>query len=134
MFNIKYFDHAATTPVDSVVLNEMLPYFSDNFGNPSSVYSLGKKSKEDISIARMKIATSINAKFNEIYFTNGGSESDNLAIKGIAFANKNRGNHIITSKIEHPAVLNTCAFLEKNGFNITYLDVATAKLYSSTQI
>ena len=123
MFNIKYFDHAATTPVDPVVLNEMLPYFSENFGNPSSVYSLGKKSKEDISIARMKIATSINSKINEIYFTNGGSESDNLAIKGIAFANKNRGNHIITSKIEHPAVLNTCAFLEKFGFNITYLDV-----------
>ena len=123
MINIKYFDHAATTPVDPVVLNEMLPYFCENFGNPSSVYKIGKMNKEDISIARMKVATSINAKTNEIYFTSGGSESDNLAIKGIAFANKNRGNHIITSKIEHPAVLNTCNFLEKFGFNVTYLDV-----------
>ena len=123
MNNIKYFDHAATTPVDERVLEEMLPYFSQNFGNPSSLYSIGKQNKEAISISRMKIATSINAKVNEIYFTNGGSESDNLAIKGIAFANKKRGNHIITSKIEHPAVLNTCKYLEKFGFEITYLDV-----------
>ena len=123
MNNIKYFDHAATTPVDERVLEEMLPYFSQNFGNPSSIYSIGKQNKEAISISRMKIATSINAKVNEIYFTNGGSESDNLAIKGIAFANKKRGNHIITSKIEHPAVLNTCKYLEKFGFEITYLDV-----------
>ena len=123
MNNIKYFDHAATTPVDKRVFHEMLPYFSQNFGNPSSIYSIGRENKEAISISRMKIATSINAKVNEIYFTNGGSESDNLAIKGIAFANKNRGNHIITSKIEHPAVLNTCKFLEKFGFEITYLDV-----------
>lgn len=123
MINVKYFDHAATTPVDPEVLNEMLPYFCENFGNPSSMYRIGKMNKEDISIARMKVASSINAKINEIYFTSGGSESDNLAIKGIAFANKNRGNHIITSKIEHPAVLNTCNFLEKFGFNITYLDV-----------
>ena len=123
MNNIKYFDHAATTPVDKRVLEEMLPYFSQNFGNPSSLYSIGKQNKEAISISRMKIASSINAKVNEIYFTNGGSESDNLAIKGIAFANKKRGNHIITSKIEHPAVLNTCKYLEKFGFEITYLDV-----------
>ena len=123
MNNIKYFDHAATTHVDERVLEEMLPYFSENFGNPSSLYSIGKQNKEAISISRMKIATSINAKVNEIYFTNGGSESDNLAIKGIAFANKKRGNHIITSKIEHPAVLNTCKYLEKFGFEVTYLDV-----------
>ncbi|MGN1298982.1 MAG: cysteine desulfurase NifS [Candidatus Scatovivens sp.] len=123
MMNVKYFDHAATTPVDSRVLNEMLPFFNENFGNPSSIYSIGKKSKEAISISRMKIASSINSKVNEIYFTNGGSESDNLAIKGIAFANKNKGNHIITSKIEHPAVLNTCKFLERFGFEVTYINV-----------
>lgn len=123
MDNIKYFDHAATTPVDKEVLKEMLPYFNENYGNPSSVYNIAKKSKEAIGIARMKVASKINAKINEIYFTNGGSESDNLAIKGIAFANRNKGNHIITSKIEHPAVLNTCKFLEKFGFEITYLDV-----------
>lgn len=123
MNNIKYFDHAATTPVDKRVLDEMLPYFSEKFGNPSSIYGIGKENKEAISISRMKIASSINAKVNEIYFTNGGSESDNLVIKGIAFANRNKGNHIITSKIEHPAVLNTCKYLEKFGFEITYLDV-----------
>ena len=123
MNNIKYFDHAATTPVDKLVLNEMLPYFSENFGNPSSLYSIGRKNKEIIGISRMKIASSINAKINEIYFTNGGSESDNLAIKGIAIANRKLGNHIITSKIEHPAVLNTCKSLEKMGFEITYIDV-----------
>ena len=122
MKNIKYFDHAATTPVDKLVLNEMLPYFSENFGNPSSLYSIGRKNKEIIGISRMKIASSINAKINEIYFTNGGSESDNLAIKGIAIANRKLGNHIITSKIEHPAVLNTCKSLEKMGFEITYID------------
>ena len=123
MNNIKYFDHAATTPVDKRVLEEMLPYFSQSFGNPSSLYNIGRENKEAISISRMKVASSINAKVNEIYFTNGGSESDNLAIKGIAFANKKRGNHIITSKIEHPAILNTCKYLEKFGFEITYLDV-----------
>ena len=123
MNNIKYFDHAATTPVDKRVLEEMLPYFSQNFGNPSSLYSIGKKNKEAISISRMKIATTINSKVNEIYFTNGGSESDNLAIKGIAMANSRFGNHIITSKIEHPAVLNSCKSLEKMGYRVTYLPV-----------
>ena len=110
---IKYFDHSATTQVDKRVLDEMLPYFSEKFGNPSSIYSLGKESKEAINIARMKIAEILNCKVNEIYFTSCGTESDNLAIKGIAFANKYKGNHIITTKIEHPAVLNTCRFLEK---------------------
>ena len=118
---IRYFDHSATTAVDSKVLEAMLPYFSENYGNPSSVYSIGKSNKEIISISRMKIASILNCRVNEIYFTSCGSESDNLIIKGIAFANKNRGNHIITSQIEHPAVLETCKFLEKFGFRVTYL-------------
>lgn len=118
---IRYFDHAATTSVDEEVLRTMLPYFSDNYGNPSSLYSIGKENKEVISLARMKIATILNCKVNEIYFTSGGTESDNMIIKGIAFANRRYGNHIITTKIEHPAVLNTCKFLEQFGFRVTYL-------------
>ena len=118
---IRYFDHAATTSVDEEVLNTMIPYFSENYGNPSSLYSIGKENKEAISLARMKIATILNCKVNEIYFTSGGTESDNMILKGIAFANQRFGNHIITSKIEHPAILNTCRFLEKFGFRITYL-------------
>lgn len=118
---IRYFDHAATTSVDDDVLKAMLPYFSENFGNPSSIYSIGKKNKEAISIARMKIATILNCKVNEIYFTSGGTESDNMILKGIAFANQRYGNHIITTKIEHPAILNTCEFLERFGFRVTYL-------------
>lgn len=118
---IRYFDHAATTAVDEKVLNAMLPYFSENYGNPSSIYSIGKQNKEAINIARMKVATALNCKVNEVFFTSCGSESDNLIIKGIAFANNNRGNHIITSKIEHPAVLNTCKKLEKFGFKISYV-------------
>ena len=118
---IRYFDHSATTPVDETVLQEMLPYFSKEFGNPSSLYSIGKSNKEIINIYRMKIANILNCKVNEVYFTSGGSESDNLILKGIAFANRNKGNHIITSKIEHPAILNTCKFLENFGFKVTYL-------------
>ena len=118
---IKYFDNAATTKLDSEVLNEMLPYLTENYANPSSIYSVGKAAKEAITIARMKIAEAIGANVNEIYFTSCGSESDNLAIKGIAFANSRYGNHIITSGIEHPAVLNTCKFLEDMGFRVTYL-------------
>ena len=118
---IRYFDHAATTSGDDEVLNSMIPYFSENYGNPSSLYSIGKENKEVINLARMKIATILNCKVNEIYFTSGGTESDNMIIKGIAFANKRYGNHIITSKIEHHAVLNTCEFLERFGFRVTYL-------------
>lgn len=118
---IRYFDHSATTAVDKMVLDEMIPYFSENYGNPSSVYSIGKSNKEIISISRMKIATILNCRVNEIYFTSCGSESDNMIIKGIAFANRDYGNHIITTKIEHPAVLETCKFLEKFGFRVTYL-------------
>ncbi len=118
-----YFDHAATTRLDVRVLNEMMPYLTDEYGNASSIYELGKSAKYAINIARMRVASSINCNSNEIIFTSGGTESDNLAIKGIAMANRFRGNHIITSKIEHPAVLNSCKFLEQLGFRVTYLNV-----------
>ena len=118
-----YFDNAATTKLDDEVLKEMLPYLKDNYGNPSSIYKLGREARKAIEDSREKIAKVLNCKANEIYFTAGGSESDNTAIKGIAKANKKRGNHIITSKIEHPAVLETCKQLEKVGFEITYISV-----------
>ncbi len=130
MERIMYFDYAATTPVDDRVLRKMIPYFGIEFGNASSVYDLGKNSRDAINIARSKVAESINASPEEIYFTSCGSESDNLAIKGIARANKSRGKHIITSKIEHPAVLETCSSLEREGFEITYLDVDKEGLIS----
>ena len=118
---IRYFDHAATTPVDNEVLKEMMPFFSQNFGNPSSIYSIGKSNKHEVQIARNRVATALNVKPQEIYFTSCGSESDNLAIKGIAYGNRKKGNHIITTRIEHPAILKTCEFLEKQGYHITYL-------------
>lgn len=118
-----YFDHAATTAVAPEVKEAMEPYFCENYGNASSLYELGYKSKEAINIARVNVAKVINAKPNEIYFTSCGSESDNLAIKGVARAHRQNGNHIITSRIEHPAVLNTCRQLEKEGFRVTYLNV-----------
>lgn len=123
MNKIKYFDHSATTYVKEEVLKEMLPYFSVEYGNPSSMYSIGRRAKKAKEEARKEVARVINCKPEEIYFTSCGSESDNLAIKGIAYANKYKGNHIITSKIEHPAVLNTCKTLEKEGFRVTYLNV-----------
>ena len=118
-----YFDHAATTAVAPEVKEAMEPYFCENYGNASSLYELGYKSKEAINIARVNVAKAINTKPNEIYFTSCGSESDNLAIKGVARAHRQNGNHIITSRIEHPAVLNTCKQLEKEGFRVTYLNV-----------
>lgn len=124
-----YFDHAATTPVKEAVLNEMLPYFSINYGNPSSIYSIGRKSKNAIDVSREKVAKAIGCDTKEIYFTSCGSESDNLAIKGVARANKEKGNHIITSKIEHPAVLNTCKSLEREGVEVTYLEVNENRIY-----
>lgn len=120
---IRYFDHAATTPVRDEVIKEMLPYFGIEYGNASVMYSLGRNAKRAIKKAREQVAYALNADINEIYFTSCGSESDNLAIKGFAYANKNKGNHIITSKIEHHAVLDSCKSLEKEGFNVTYLDV-----------
>lgn len=118
-----YMDYAATTYTKPEVLKEMIPYFTEKFGNPSSLYSFSDETKSAISTARERVAKAINADKNEIYFTAGGSEADNWAIKGIAFANSHRGRHIITTKIEHHAVLRTCEFLERNGFKITYLPV-----------
>ncbi|WP_422487226.1 cysteine desulfurase NifS [Gudongella sp. DL1XJH-153] len=118
-----YMDHSATTPVKKEVLDEMLPYFSEYYGNPSSIYALSSKSKLAIDKAREQVAKGLGAKKNEIYFTGGGSEADNWAIKGIAYRHREKGNHIITTKIEHHAVLHTCEYLEKQGFTVTYLDV-----------
>ena len=118
-----YLDNSATTPLNEEVLKEMEPYFCEYFGNPSTLYSLGQKSKEALEEARKRVADAINAKPEEIIFTSGGSESDNLAIKGIAFKNQEKGKHIITSEIEHPAVKETLVFLESIGFEVTYLPV-----------
>ena len=120
---IRYFDHAATTPVREEVIKEMIPYFGIEYGNASVMYSLGRNAKKALNAARRKVADAINCNPNEIYFTSCGSESDNLAIKGFAYANKNKGNHIITSKIEHHAVLDTCKTLERQGYQVTYLNV-----------
>lgn len=121
--NIRYFDHAATTRVKEEVLREMIPYFNMQYGNASSIYSIARQSKRAIEDARQKVANAINSKVKEIYFTSCGTESDNLALKGVAYANMQKGKHIITSKIEHPAILESCKTLEKQGFIITYLNV-----------
>ncbi|MEM2908551.1 MAG: cysteine desulfurase family protein [Candidatus Bilamarchaeaceae archaeon] len=118
-----YLDNAATTMVDPRVLEEMLPYLSDRYGNPSSVHQLGRVAREAVETARERIAKSIKARADEIVFTSGGTEANNLALKGIAFANKERGNHIITTAVEHKCVLNSCKWLETQGFRITYLSV-----------
>lgn len=118
-----YLDNAATTKTAPEVVEAMLPYFSEFYGNASTVYEFGGKSKEAVSRAREIIANAIGSKENEIYFTAGGSESDNWAIKAAAEAYRDKGKHIITSKIEHHAVLHTCQWLEQNGFEVTYLDV-----------
>jgi cysteine desulfurase len=120
---IIYMDHSATTCTKREVLEAMIPYFSEHFGNPSSIYSIAGDSKKAIDAAREQVAKALGADPSEIYFTSGGSESDNWAIKGVAFANRKRGNHLITSAIEHHAVLHTCQYLEKEGFTVTYLPV-----------
>lgn len=119
-----YMDHSATSPVDPEVFEAMKPYFVDSFGNASTLYSLGREGKQAMEAARIEVASLINAEPKEIIFTSGGTESDNLAIKGTAYKLKNKGNHIITTNIEHPAVDETCKYLEKNGFKVTYLPVA----------
>ena len=118
-----YFDNAATTPIKTEVLNEMIPYLTKEYGNASSLYTIGRNAKRAIENARKQVAELINCKPNEIFFTGSGSESDNTAIKCYAYANKEKGNHIITSKIEHPAVIETCKNLEKHGYEVSYIDV-----------
>lgn len=119
-----YLDNAATTKVKDSVLSAMMPYFSDVFGNASSTYTtVGQAARKALTDARAAVAKAINADEKEIFFTSGGSESDNWAIKGVALKNKNKGNHIITTTVEHHAVLHTCEFMEKQGFRVTYLPV-----------
>lgn len=120
---IIYFDNAATTKVKDEVFKEMVPYLTQEYGNPSSIYNIGRKAKKAIEEAREKVAKLIGADKNDIYFTSCGSESDNTALKGIAYNNKNKGNHIITSKIEHHAILESCKQLENQGFEVTYINV-----------
>jgi len=118
-----YVDHSATTPVKPEVLEAMIPYFTENFGNASTVYAEGRETKKAINLAREQVAKAIGADVKEIFFTGSGTEADNWAIRGVAKANKAKGNHIITSAVEHHAVLHTCQELEKEGFEVTYLPV-----------
>ncbi len=118
-----YLDYSATTPVKKEVLDEMLPYFTEKYGNPSSIYTIGRESKQAIDHARDRVAKAIGAASREVFFTGGGSEADNWAVKGAAYGNRHKGKHIITTKIEHHAVLDVCKYLEKDGFEVTYLDV-----------
>lgn len=118
-----YFDYNATTPIDGDVYKEMIPYLTDYYGNPSSSYYIGRQTKDKIERTRYEISQYFNMKPEGVYFTSSGSEADNMILKGISVANKDKGKHIITTKIEHSAILNTCEFLEKQGYDITYLDV-----------
>ncbi|MDD2573680.1 MAG: cysteine desulfurase NifS [Bacillota bacterium] len=129
-----YVDNSATTPVHPQVLEEMLPFFNENFGNPSSVHSFGRQAKKAMDKARERVAVALGAKTEEIFFTGSGTEADNWAVKGVALANKDKGNHIITTKIEHHALLHTCEYLEKHGFEVTYLDVDEYGLISLKQL
>ena len=129
-----YFDHAATTPVSSEVLEKMLPYLKGNYGNPSSIYFLGRESKKAIEEAREKVAKSINCSPREIFFTGSGTEADNWAIKGVAYSNRDKGNHIITTNIEHHAVMHACQYLESDGYEVTYLPVDENGLVSPDDV
>jgi len=129
-----YLDHAATTAVKPEVLEEMLPYFTEKYGNPSSIYSIGRESRKAIDEARDRVAAALGAKSNEIFFTGSGTEADNWAIKGIAYTNRKKGKHIITTAIEHHAVLHTCQYLESDGFEVTYLPVDKDGLVSPEQV
>ena len=129
-----YLDHAATTPVRTEVIEAMLPYFNQKFGNPSSIYSIGRDSKKAIEEAREKVAKAIAAQAKEIFFTGSGTEADNWAIKGVAYANRQKGKHIITTAIEHHAVIHTCKYLESDGFEVTYLPVDADGLVTVEQV
>ncbi|RFB17635.1 cysteine desulfurase [Bacillus sp. HNG] len=129
-----YLDHAATSPMHPDVVESMLPYMTEIFGNPSSIHYFGRKGRHAVDEARQSIADSIHAKPNEIVFTSGGTEADNLAIMGTAFAMHGKGKHIITSAIEHHAVLHTCEHLEKQGYTVTYLPVNEAGLISVSDV
>lgn len=129
-----YLDNAATTKMDDAVFKEMIPYLKDNYGNPSSAYKIGRDNKEIIENARKEVAEILNANPSEIYFTSGGSEADNMALKGIALENIDKGKHIITSKIEHPAVLDTCKELEREGFEISYIGVDENGIVDLTEL
>lgn len=134
MDKLIYLDHAATTKVKGEVLDAMIPYFTENYGNPSAVYTFAGQGKKAVDLAREQAAGLIGAKPEEIYFTAGGSESDNWALKAAAEAYREKGKHIITSKIEHHAVLHTCAYLEKQGYEITYLDVDSQGKISTEEL
>ncbi|MGD1004146.1 MAG: cysteine desulfurase NifS [Methanoregulaceae archaeon] len=129
-----YMDHSATTYTKPEVVNAMLPYFTEYFGNPSSIYGIARDSKKAVDTARAQVAKALGADVDEIYFTSGGSESDNWAIKGVAYSNRKKGTHIITTQIEHHAVLHTCQFLEKEGFAVTYLPVDKYGLVDPTEL
>ena len=129
-----YLDHSATTPVREEVLQAMLPYFSESFGNPSSIYTLAQEARKAVDDARETISHLMGARMSEVVFTSGGTESDNAALKGVAFALKHVGNHIITSNIEHHAVLHTCHQLEQFGFEVTYLSVDRGGLLSPDDV
>ena len=129
-----YLDYAATTPTHPEVLKAMLPYFTDIFGNPSSIYYCGQEAKGAVEEARAKVAECLGAQVEEIIFTSGGTEADNFALKGVALANESKGNHIITSAIDHHAVTDTCKFLEKRGFQVTYLPVDGHGLVSPDEV
>jgi cysteine desulfurase len=129
-----YMDHSATTPVHPEVVAAMQPFFSARFGNPSSVYGIARSSREALEDARAQVAGAVGAKPEEIYFTAGGTESDNWAIKGAAFAGRKKGNHIVTTAIEHHAVLHTCRYLENEGFSVTYLPVDSHGLVNVSDV
>lgn len=134
MNEIIYFDNAATTPIRPEVYDAMRPYIESCYGNPSSVYKLARESKKAIDLARKQVADAINADMDEIFFTGCGSESDNWAIKGVALALKDKGKHIITTNIEHHAILHTCEFLEENGYEVTYIPVDEYGMVSADDI
>jgi cysteine desulfurase len=132
--NMIYMDHSATSPVDPEVFEAMKPYFQEEFGNASTLYKLGRDGKRAMENARAQVASIIGAEPKDVIFTSGGTESDNIAIKGIAYKLKNKGRHIITSNIEHPAVHETCNYLEKNGFEVTYVPVGTDGLLKASDV